>query len=147
MDEYKLYNYLARFDYRVRILPCEDVLQEMRYVLLSETDDDPRMIFRAAWRMFKRLSADYGYGYSPYEMGTREVPVSDFGFPEVEPDQPDSKADLLFNLYVVENYTASEICKRLGVPYSCKIRNAFKYVYKKRELRKLLRMKQKKRGV
>jgi hypothetical protein len=142
MDEYKLYSCLARFDYRVRLIPREDVLQEMRYALLTEKD--LHMIHRVAWRMFRRLLRDYGYACLSHETGKREVPFSDFRFPEVEPELPDSdsKADLLFNLYVVENYTASKICKRLGIPYSDKIRDLFKYAYKKRELRKLLRTKQ-----
>jgi hypothetical protein len=131
MTEEYIYKCIARYDFRIQMIPREDVMQEIRYALLVAKDKEA---IRLASRMLMRLLKDFGYGCRD---NRKEICLESFVIPETEPDGEDSRLELIFDLYVTKGYSARRVCEYFHVPYSRSIQDLFGQAICKRELRKL----------
>jgi len=110
---YRIYLDLLRYNYRIGLIPKEDVLQEIR---IAGLDSDKDSIYKRSSSQVHRLLAEYGFSekkgkdnfYAFYE---------DRGFSEKE----QSILDQIERFYLNENRTAREIAAIYDIDYNNKL--------------------------
>jgi hypothetical protein len=98
---YRIYKDLKRFDQRINYVEKADVLQEIRFALLTARKEQ---IYRVAHRLVDNLLSDYGY--------SRKKGKDNFQPFYSEPEFSDTEKEVLEQiekLYLNENHTAKDI--------------------------------------
>lgn len=105
-----IYNCLKSYNKAILFTPKEDVLQEIRYAVITAQPDDT---YRAASRQVNSLLADYGFSrkkgkdnFSPFYY---EAEIS---------HEEKNLIDTIEHLYTNENLTAREVARLLKCNYT-----------------------------
>lgn len=133
MNENYIYKYVTTYDARIKNIPREDVMQEIRYALLIAREGD---IFRECSRSVYRLLRDYGY-----RVKGKEARLADgYDVPDAEPDpkdyeQDDERLEYIRHLYMDEKYSVLQICGQFKVSHYAMARKLFTQVFPKKKRR------------
>lgn len=107
-----LYSKLSAYDPMVRILDKEDVMQEIRFAILTAEEGE---LFRVASSLIRRLARDFGYsrrkGKDNFEAFYRENAI---------PYDPAQEALLqeVEDLYLTGDMTAREIAQHYNIKFN-----------------------------
>lgn len=120
-----IYNSLARYDERIKLVPREDVIQEILYSICIAGNDN---VWRIASRQVYKLLSDYGYSRKKGKDRFDAERLFDDYTLSVESQ---NMLRVVRFLYVDNNYTAKEVCRFFGAEVTPYISKMLSKVFKK----------------